>query len=222
MLRLLLYGMMIGLVAIGGMFARRIYMETARPAGTAQFFVGGLTLTVERAMVRNSDLSGGGAVNRLDLVLKWPDMSGAAGNFGVLEPRAMLFVTLEDATMLRQNRDDIDPAERPVELYARFLEAAAEPGPGGLLRRPFRDATPYAGEALYLSVPDERQFSARCPEPGASGPLAGDLCLWQTRIGNLELHSRFSREVLADWPVLAAAVRRLAAQVMHRSASGRP
>lgn len=222
MLRLLLYGLMIGLVAIGGMFARRIYVETARPGGSATFLVGGLTLTVERAMLRNGDLSGGGAVNRLDLVLKWPEMTGAAGDFGRLEPRAVLFVTLEDATALMQSRDDIDPAVRPVELYARFLEASPEPGPSGLLRRPFREATPYAGEALYLSVPDERQFAARCPEPGAQGPLAGDLCLWQTRIGSLELHSRFSRELLPDWQILAGSVRRLATLVTGKGPAGKP
>lgn len=213
MFRLVLIGLMLCVVAVLGMFARRIYVENTPPVGAAQFYVGGHRLMIEKSMVRHVDLREGGAVNRLDLILNWPDLSGAAGSLGSVEPRRLIFVTLEDSTLLAKQREDIDPAERPVELYARFLEAEATTGPGGLVVRRFRKATPYDGEDLYLSTPDERQFSARCPLPGAPGAPTGELCLWQTRINGLELHTRFAADHLEEWQKLASGIRAFATRL---------
>lgn len=218
MLRLILVGLIVGVVAVGGMFARRIYTDSRAPAGSASLHVGGRTLNVERAMIRNRDLHKGGAVNRLDLVLRWPDLSGALALVGQKDA-PLLFVTVEDAAPLRRGPDDIDPADRPVELYARFLESEAEPGPGTLVIRRFRKNTPYEGEELYLSTPDERLFSARCPISGSPGALAGDLCLWQARINGLELHSRFPAAYLGDWQTMTAGVAALARRI---GAEGQP
>lgn len=206
MIRFILYGFLIGLAALGGLFARRLYVERQPISGTAQFYVGGHKLTVDRAMVRNADLRNGGAINRLDLVLQWPTMAGAASLIGIGEQKLLIFASLEDATARAKAPDDIDPSERPVELYARFLESEAAAGPGGLVQRRFRKATPYEGEQLYVSSPDERLFSARCPQEATP---SDDLCLWQTRLDNIDLVVRFQPQYLVEWRHLSGAIRQM-------------
>lgn len=206
MLRIIILGLLIGLAALAGLFTHRIVAENRPISGSSQFFVGGHRLTIERAMVRSTDLREGGAVNRLDLVLQWPTLAGAANQMGKGDPANLVFLSLEDATARQRSPDDIDPAERPVELYARFLESDAEPGPGGLVRRRFRKATPYEGEQLFVSSPDERQFSARCPVDSAA---TQDYCLWQTRLDAIDVVVRFQPRHLGEWRHLASAVRLL-------------
>jgi len=220
MVRLLVISCIAGLAAIGGMLARRIYVETRPPSGHAVFHVGSHRLTLPRAMVRNLDLRDGGAVNRLDLVLNWPDLSGAAGNLGGKTAPALVFLSLEDSSALAKSRDDIDPAERPVELYARFLEADAVTGPAGLVQRRFSRGSPYEGEDLFMATPDERQFSARCPR-GAAIPQPAEQCLWQTRQAGLELHVRFAPALIQDWQRLTSAIRALAS-VLRTQPPARP
>lgn len=204
MLRFVLYGILIGIAAVGGLFARRLYVERQPISGTTQLYVGGHKLTIDRAMIRNPDLREGGAVNRLDLVLQWPTLSGAAALMGIGDQKILVFVALEDAVARAKAPDDIDPSERPVELYARFLEMDATAGPGGLVQRKFRKATPYEGEQLFVSTPDERQFSARCP---LETTPTGDNCLWQTRQDGVDLFVRFQPDLLGEWRHLSGAVR---------------
>jgi len=209
MLRLIVIGVLLALFALGGMFARRIYVDNQPPRGTVTVHVGSRSLSIDRAMLRNPDLTKGGAVNRLDLVLRWPDMAGAGGMLGRRDID-LVFVTIEDAAASRRQPDDIDPADRPAELYARFVEPEATTTDNNLIARRFRKGTPYEGEDLFLATPDEREFAARCPVPGTPGALAGDLCLWQVRLEGLELHARFQPRYLADWPLLASRIRALA------------
>lgn len=205
MLRIVLLGFLIGVAALGGLFARRLHADRQPITGTAQFYVGGHKLAIDKAMIRSADLREGGAVNRLDLVLIWPTLAGGAANMGPADAPNLIFVALEDATARARSPDDIDPAGRPVELYARFLEIDAATGPGGLVQRPFRKASPYEGEQLFVSSPDERLFSARCPQDLASQ----DHCLWQTRLDNLDLIVRFRPQHLAEWRHLSGAIRLL-------------
>ena len=206
MLRIVVLGFLLCLVALGGLFARRIYVERQPITGTARFLVGGHKLQIDRAMVRNPELRDGGATNRLDLVLQWPAMQGAAQHMGTTDRNMLVFVGLEDATARARSPDDIDPSVRPVELYARFLDMEADEGPGGLVQRRFRKASPYDGELLYLSTPDERIFSARCPQETAP---SGDLCLWQLRLQGVDLLVRFPPAMLAQWQHLNGTVRAL-------------
>ena len=206
MFRLAILGFVLCLVALGGLFARRLYVERQPITGTAAFLVGGHKLQVDRAMVRNPDLRDGGVTNRLDLVLLWPGLRGAAQAIGSADRAQLVFVGMEDATARAKSPDDIDPSERPVELYARFVEMDADEATGGLIRRRFRKASPYEGELLYLSTPDERVFSARCPQDNAP---ASDLCLWQLRQEGVDLLVRFPPTLLAEWQHLTTTVRAL-------------
>lgn len=205
MLRIFLFALAIVFAAITGMVARRIYVDQTPAQGFATFYVGGRAVTVERAMIRNPDLRDGGAVNRLDLALAWPDFRAAGGASAV--GKDVVFVAIEDAAPAIKSKDDIDPAVRPVELYAKFLDPDAQEAPAGLILRRFRKGTPYEGEELYVSTPDERVFSARCPTISAVGASINEMCLWQTRLNGLEVQTRFHPQMLANWQNLASGVR---------------
>lgn len=219
MLRIALLALFVFAAAAGGLFARRIYLERTPPTGSSEFYVGGQKLLVEKAMVRDPDLRQGGAFNRLDLVLNWSDFRGGAGGSQIQNRDALVFVALEDATTRASKPGDIDPAERPVDLYARFLAKDAWSNPGGLVMRRFRPGTPYEGEELYLSTPDERIFAARCPQANTQ-PGPGDQCLWQTRIGGLDLQVRFSPTLLVSWERLAGGIRQAIPRLEKREAKG--
>lgn len=207
MVRMTILTVFLVIAAAAGMLARRVYLDRTPPGGEVRFLIGGQKVHVPRAMVREPDLREGGAVNRLDLALLWPELRGAAGASRSEMERGLVFIGIEDAESRAAAPGDIDPAERPVELYARFLAQEAWSNPGGLVMRRFRAGTPYEGEELYLSTPDERVFAARCPIQKAGN--AEEPCLWQTRVAGLELQVRFAPRLLINWSALAREVRAL-------------
>lgn len=211
MLRLFLSALVILFAAITGMVARRIYVDHAAASGFASFYVGGRLVTVERAMIRNPDLRDGGAVNRLDLAVKWPDFR-ATGNAIGQPGQDIVLVAVEDAASRIKSPDDIDPAERPAALYARFLKEEATTTESGLVLRQFKPGSPYDGEDLYVSTPDEHVFAARCPRAVPKSGLAEN-CLWQTRLNGLEVHTRFAPKLLDHWQGLVTGVRTLVPRI---------
>lgn len=213
MSRAVLVLLLLGVLVAAGFVGTRLYLDRAAPTGTTTVFVGGQKLAIDRAMIRDPGLRAGGAVNRLDLALVWPSFTGIAARREADKTQDLVFIGLEDAAARNQTAGDIDPAERPAELYARFLAREAWTNPGGLVMRRFRAGTPYEGEELYVSTPDDRQFSARCPTAGSAGALADEPCLWQVRINGLDVQVRFSTRLLSRWNELAGGVRRLAARL---------
>jgi hypothetical protein len=199
-----LFALLIVFAAVTGLVARRIYVDQTPARGFASFYVGGRAVTVDRAMIRNPDLRDGGAVNRLDLALSWPDFRAAGGSAAL--GKDVVFIAIEDAAPAMKSKDDIDPSLRPIELYAKFLEPDAHEAPAGLIMRRFRKGTPYEGEELYVSTPDESVFSARCPTSVAVGAASTENCLWQTRTNGLDVHTRFQPRALENWQGLVAGV----------------
>lgn len=214
MLRVFLFALALLFAAITGLIGRRIYVDQAGHSGFASFYVGGQTVTVDRAMIRNNELREGGAVNRLDLAVTWPDLKPAGVNIGE-GGRDLVFIAIEDAAVRKRSQDDMDPADRPVNLYARFLEQDTNTTGEGLVVRRFKNGTPYDGEELFVSSPDEREFSARCPVRKDDKGLE-ELCLWQIRVGGLEVHTRFARPALAQWTHLSNGVKALVQQLATR------
>jgi hypothetical protein len=98
------------------------------------------------------------------------------------------------------------PAERPAVLYARFVSPEASRSEGGLIRRRFRNGTPYEGEDLFVAPPDGRGFWARCPSAPAEGDSFGR-CLSEMRFGGRDVQLRFAPALLARWELLTGAVR---------------
>ena len=141
-------------------------------------------------------LHGIGASGRQTLRLPWRDFAGDLGAH-TGEP---VFITALPADA------SLAPAERPSVLYARFVAAEARSAPGGLIRRRFRDGTPFEGEDLVVAAPDGRAFWARCATSGSRND--GASCLTEMRFGDTDLQVRFSPALLPRWELLASGVQR--------------
>jgi hypothetical protein len=98
--------------------------------------------------------------------------------------------------------DGVDPADRPMQLYARFLEAETVAGPGGLVMRRFEQGSPYDLEQLYVAPPDGRDFFARCPKPASAGAALTELCFFVFRVDGLDVELRFAPALLDNWDAL--------------------
>jgi hypothetical protein len=137
-----------------------------------------------------------GASGRQTVRLPWRDFGGDAGAH-IGEP---VFITALPADA------SLAPAERPSVLYARFVAAEARSAPGGLIRRRFRDGTPFEGEDLVVAAPDGRAFWARCATSGSRND--GASCLTEMRFGDTDVQVRFSPALLPRWELLASGVQR--------------
>jgi hypothetical protein len=120
---------------------------------------------------------------------------------GAAQPDEPVFLTARPAD------GSLAPAERPSVLYARFVAADARSAPGGLIRRRFREGTPFDGEDLVVAVPDGRAFWARCPTAAARGDAARG-CVTEMRFGETDVQVRFSPALLPRWELLASGVQR--------------
>ena len=98
----------------------------------------------------------------------------------------------------------VAPEVRARTIYPRYLDAVALPAQDGLLTRPFRTGSPYAGEDLfYGNGPD---LVARCTREGGTVGI----CLSERRAGNADLTFRFPRAWLENWRDVANAMDLLA------------
>ena len=127
-----------------------------------------------------------------------------------------------DAVFLTVSAKDeiLDPAERPMQLYARFLQAETISGPGGLVARQFEKGSPYDLEQLYVAPPDGKDFFARCPNvEGAAAP--GDSCISMFRVDGLDVELRFAPELLENWDALNTGARGFISQIRAKGAEQR-
>lgn len=174
---------------------------TAAPPTTAITMTLGTTpIEVPGAWLRTPEPVPGQRIERLDLRVSLKDLAGRRGFRADLDEDAVLFVTLlvPDGSMA--------PADRPTQLYARFLSADVTRVEGGLMRRPFRPGTPYEGEELVLVPPDGRSFAARCLAGAPSGE-AGATCLTELRLPHMDVQVRFAPPLLERWSTLVGAIR---------------
>lgn len=131
------------------------------------------------------------------LRLPWAAFAGA----GAAQANEPIFITAVPAD------GSLAPAERPSVLYARFVAADARSAPGGLIRRRFRDGTPFEGEDLVVAAPDGHAFWARCPSLGAP-PDPASRCLTEMRFAGTDVQVRFSPVLLPRWELLASGLPR--------------
>lgn len=147
--------------------------------------------------------AGQGARDRISLRIPLSDITGVDHRAGVA---IGLVLTPADAALA--------PSERPRALYARFLSAEAQTGPGGLIRRRFREGTPYEGETLLVAPPEGRVFSARCP--AASPPGVEPVCFAELRFGDVDAHLQIPLGEIDQWERVAAFARTLVVGVSRR------
>jgi hypothetical protein len=131
--------------ALTALFAATAVNQRKAEPSRVRFTIGTTALDVPSAWLRPGMSRTGGAVERLDLVIPWPDElsdgeADAKRGTAAIEKVVLVALTGADASLA--------PAQRPARLYSLFLTAEVWPNPGGLVLRRFRQGTPYEDEEL--------------------------------------------------------------------------
>lgn len=192
----------VGLAGIGAGLGAHALMRAQTPAPPVEmlpFTAGSLRLVVPSTYARGGAAGG----NRINLVLRHPDMSAAVT--APPDAQNLVFVSIMPSD------GEMDPAQRVQDLYGRFLEPDTWQNPGGLLLRRFQAGSPYDDEELYIAPPDGRDFNARCRKKvrglDRQSELVGEACLWRFRREGADIQVRFAPEMLPDWEALSNGVK---------------
>ena len=166
-------------------------------------FLGAVHLRFLPGFARLPEARRGGTLDRLDLAVTFPDFHPAKPRRPSEPEAALLFIRMmpPEATL--------DPADRPLRLYAPFLELAGWEQEGGLVMRRFVAGSPYQTDDLYLAPPEGRLFWARCLRPAQPPVPLPDTCLSDLRLHGLDVQVRFDPALLPQWERLVAGVRGL-------------
>jgi len=105
------------------------------------------------------------------------------------------------------HHDALGPDERVRTIYPRYLDANPPRVSDGLMIRPFRDSTPYAGEDLFVS--SSPLFVVHCTRDGTTPGM----CLSERRIEGADLTFRFPRAWLVQWRDVASAMEQLVSRM---------
>lgn len=167
--------------------------------------IGGRRLEIDSRLLQAGPQRSGGKLERVDMVLGWPEFGPAArlardqqGRPSLPAPSAHVLASLRPA-------EGPDPATRALDVHGRFVEPEIWSNPGGLLVRRFKAGSPFAGEELVMT-PDAKAFSARCPVAGSAGGLAEYRCLATFRLGGLDATVSFDPSLLPEWRALKGGV----------------
>jgi len=172
----------------------------------AEVVIGNNVIAAPKNAIRFDEQRRNGVASRLDLYLRWPDLSGysdaARDDFNHASGKPnILFLTFSERMTSR------DMSGRYEPIYSRLTEpAGGEAGPAGLIPRRFTAQAGYSNEMLYVG---ERQgaepFVARCLI--ADGEVSLAPCERDVQVGDgLSLAYRFPRALLAEWKKLDAAM----------------
>jgi hypothetical protein len=186
-----------GAIAMGG------YTDDSTVHGIA---VGQDVLYVPANAIRFAHSRRDGPAERLDLYLRWPDLSGysksAADDFNNAGGRKdILFLSFEPRMMSRGMSDRFEP------IYRSLIMAPGTPAEDGLTLYDFKPDIGYVNEKLAVAPRQAATpFVARCLT-GAAAEESLAPCQRDVQIGtDLSLTYRFPRELLGDWQALDAAV----------------
>ncbi len=165
--------------------------ETAR--GTSQVTLGGRTLEVPRALIRDRAQIAGGRLDRLDLSVNAGDFTPLARP-SVKDTNQPMPERL--SIILTANGTGADPTELFQTVYARFLARETWSNPGGLVMRRFRPGTPYEDRELYIGAGGRRIFIALCPQ---DSEREIEPCTTMLRQDGLTMELRFNARYLPEW-----------------------
>lgn len=172
-----------------------------------EIVLGNNVLKVPANMIRFERARRDGIAERLDIYLRWPDMTGytkdARDDFNNLGPsKNILFLSFERQIMSRDMSGRFDP------IYRSLIAQPGKPVEGGVVLYEFTEKSGYSNELLAVAdrPGDKTPFVARCLSgPSAEESLAG--CERDILVGDdLSLSYRFSRELLGKWQAVDEAV----------------
>jgi len=130
------------------------------PAAPIEASIADAHFVFASAHARDEATAAGGFADRLAFVAVFPDFAPPARAAKAQSSEALTSLARNHVFITVSLKDDgVDPADRPMQLYARFLEAETIAGPGGLVMRRFEQGSPYDLEQLYVAPPDGRDFS---------------------------------------------------------------
>lgn len=169
--------------------------------------IAGVEVVVPANMIRLPAERRAGAIDRVNLLLHWPDLDGFseanAGAFRDNEPAApLVFVTLLGRDAASGTTGWLD------RIYTRYFSDDAWAGPDGLVGVRLAEESGYAGEDLFFQPDSDEPFVARCAKEGDADLPA--TCLREILIGDtLMARYRFNKALLGDWEKIDPAVRGL-------------
>jgi hypothetical protein len=176
------------------------------------FTIAGNDLAIPANMIRSSRQRRGGAVERVDLILDWPDLRGysaeTAEPFRSGSPIApLIYVSLSPAD------SSMDSSARLEPVYSRFFTGDAVTAPTGLIARRLSDDSGYRGEEVVYEPLASRPFVARCVAKAT--PEIPATCMRDVLVApGLSMLYRFDRFYLGDWQAIDAGLRDLAAGLL--------
>jgi hypothetical protein len=168
------------LISVAGkLFGRSIAAVGHTEATTVhEIVVGNNVLAIPANMIRFEKARRSGELHRLDLYLKWPQMTGYTDadrdEFNNRDDRRnIVFLTIEETSMSRDMSGRLEP------IYRRLIELPGAPGPAkGLRTYEFSEESGYLNESLVVGDRiGQEAFVARCLiGRAAAESLAGSCC----------------------------------------------
>ncbi|MDB5656152.1 MAG: hypothetical protein JWQ94_3765 [Tardiphaga sp.] len=171
--------------------------------------VGGTLFNVSTQAFRRKVQKHSGPQERVDLSYLYPSLEATS------VPRHVSVETFDEAPQaidriflsISAHHDVMSPDTRLRTIYPRYSDQVMA-AQDGLTTRPFRDATPYSNEDLFLG--DQPALVARCTRDGATPGM----CLSERRIDGADLSFRFPRAWLAQWRDVGDAMDTLTRQLV--------
>jgi hypothetical protein len=205
-------------LAAGGIAVERLvrhYHDAVALAGRSadrtpvRMTIAGTVLEIPGNMIRTSRQRRGGTVERVDLLLDWPDLNGyspeSAESFRDGSPLApLIYVSIIPAS------SQIDSTGRLQPVYSRFFSGVPINGPSGLTGRTLGNDSGYGGEEVFYEPGAAKPYVARCIAKAT--PEVPATCIRDVLIGpGLSMLYRFDRFYLGDWQAMDQGLRELAA-----------
>jgi len=166
-------------------------------------------LSIPANMIRTARQRQGGAMERVDLIVNWPDLEGYseqnAEDFRSGSPLApLIYISISAAD------SPLDSTDRLDSVYSRFFSGEPVAGPSGLIGRSLAKDSGYGGEQVFYEPGENRPYVARCIAKAT--PEVPATCLRDVRIApGLSMLYRFDRFYLGDWQEMDTRLRELAA-----------
>lgn len=203
-------------ISLGGKwFGRSIAMAGYTDDPTIhQVVIGNNVIAVPANAIRFDQARRDGIASRLDLYLRYPQMTGyseaARDDFNHTgTSKTIIFLTFEQRMMSR------DMSGRFAPIYSALVTQPGIPGPGGTTVYGFNEKSGYLNEELVVGKRNGKEpFVARC----LSGPSAEESlapCERDIHVGeDLSLTYRFPKELLGDWQALDMSIATEAGRIL--------
>jgi hypothetical protein len=206
----------VGISVAGKWFGRSIALAGHTEDTTIrEIVIGNNVLAVPANVIRFERARRNGIAERLDLYLRWPDMTGYTAvtrddfNHAGTEKK-ILFLSFEEQMMSRDMGGRFDP------IYRSLISEPGIQGQGGVTLYNFPENSGYASEVLAVAErARQTPFVARCLT-GNSAEESLAPCERDILVGDgLSLSYRFPKELLPGWRALDAAVLATAADFLR-------